>query len=82
MLTLKTITENREFVREVASVEFFPDCVIGKAGKPTTRGAVLFWRPDGTVDSVYDPGTYYVMNASGSTVARYEITAGLSDMTA
>ena len=82
MLTLKTITESREFVREVASVEFLPDCVIGAAGKPTTRGAVSFWRPDGTVDSAYDPGTYYVMNAAGSTVARYEIAAGLPDMMA
>ena len=82
MLTLKTITESGEFVREVASVEFLPDCVIGAAGKPTTRGAVSFWRPDGTVDTAYDPGTYYVMNASGSTVARYEIAAGLPDMMA
>lgn len=72
MLTVKHVLPgDKEVIYEAADVTFKAKALADSAGRSASKGSVWCGGGDQPI-AIYD-GTVYVMNASGSTVAKYEL---------
>ena len=67
MLTVKRIDGRYEDVQEAKTVSYYA----AKGGKGGFPAQLFVEDPDGDIREVHSSGTYYIMNESGQTIARY-----------